>query len=637
MSGLSTSLFLVAALLVASLLLALVLAVQLHAQRARCRIADEQKAARESELENVLGQLQVARERSSISENRFRILFDLAPVGIAVSELRSGRFLHANDAFVEPTGFSRAEVQQFDFPVLFPKALPEQELLNVCDDKGRFGPVESVCALRNGETLPVLIAGIVVRDEQGLPVVWSIVQDISARKIAEARAAEAAMRDKLTGLANRDRFNDQLDAAMRRVRKGKQERLCVLFLDFDRFKIVNDTLGHDAGDDLLKQIADRLRKTLRSSDEHEGSGNLIARFGGDEFVILINDLRSTADAEMIANRLLNALAPAYRVKGQEITSTASIGIVTTDNAAESTQEMVRNADVAMYEAKRSGRGCAVLFNEAMHTRLARQLEIESGLRKALGTSELWLAYQPVVDLQTGSMVYAEALARWTHPVLGEVSPAEFIVVAEERGLIAELGDWVLEESCRQLRAWIDTAPDRVPERISVNISRQQLTQGDVLVDRVLEVLSVYNLPASSLQLEITENEVMYDTETVYRMIERLQKQGVRVAMDDFGTGSSSLACLRQFQFDSVKIDRSFLADLGGSPETLAVLHATVNLIENLGMESVAEGVETATQAGLLQSLGCRFAQGYLYSKPVPAETLIYGDPGESGQSVLAAG
>jgi len=560
----------------------------------------------------------------SLDDDHYRSLFELAPIGVGLHDVETGQFLEVNDALIALTGFSREELLAMTFDGLVPGDATGEVESSRFETQERFGPVESECCRKEEGPIPVLLAGILANDGKGRTLAWSLVQDISARKEMESRVAESAMLDRLTGLANRARFNEQLKAAMTRIRNEEQQILCVLFLDFDRFKLVNDTMGHDAGDDLLRQIALRLRGSLRTSDamSSDYDGNLIARFGGDEFVIVINDLKRRGDAVTIAERLLNALAPTYKVKGQEVNSSASIGIVTTENPAETPENIVRNADVAMYEAKRSGRGCAVVFNEHMHTRLARRVTLESGLRKALGTSQLSLVYQPIVDLQTGRMVFAEVFPRWSHPELGEVPTDEFIKVAEDRGLIVPLEDWILNESCRQLRRWMDENPANAPGMMCVNLSRVQFAQGSALVARIREILETNRLAPQCLQLEVTESSIAHDPDAARVVIEGFRSLGVRIAMDDFGTGTSSLACLREFRFDSVKIDRTFLADLTASRDMLAVLHTTVNLVENLGMASIAEGVESATQAALLQSLGCRYAQGYLYSEPVPAALIF---------------
>lgn len=560
------------------------------------------------------------------SEGKFRGLFELSPVGIALNDFRTGQFLEVNDALLAPTGYTREEFLALSYWDVTPLSYASQEQVQIhaMEQSGRYGPYEKEYIRKDGSRYPVLLSGMLMVDAGGREVIWSLVQDISHRKAMESELTEAARCDKLTGLANRTLLMARLQRSIERVRAGHQERFAVLFLDFDHFKLINDTLGHEAGDELLRQISVRLRRTLRAADamsDDEG-GNLVARFGGDEFVVLINDLHDGTAAERLAERLLNALAPAYAIAGRELHSTASIGIVTSDQCLESAEAVIRNADVAMYEAKRSGRACSVIFNEAMHVRLTRHVTIESGLRKALGTSELSLVYQPIVDLQTGRMVSVEALVRWHHPVLGTISPGEFIPIAEDSGLIVPLGDWVLQEACRQLVQWRRESPQLAPASVSVNVSRAELALGPRLLRRIREVLVQTGLPPRCLQLEVTEREVMRDSTASHELMHQLRAIGVRLAMDDFGTGTSSLGCLKDYPFDTIKIDRSFVSDLADSRDVLAVIHATITLVENLGMASVAEGVETPAQVAILQSLGCRYAQGYHFARPVPPGELL---------------
>jgi predicted signal transduction protein with EAL and GGDEF domain len=363
---------------------------------------------------------------------------------------------------------------------------------------------------------------------------------------------------------------------------------------------------------------------MRAADTigSDATGNVVARFGGDEFLLLINDLNVHSDAKVVAQRLLDALAPAYNIFGSELRSTASVGIVTSDQSQVSAEDILRNADVAMYEAKRAGRACSVIFNEAMHTRLARHVAIEADLHKAIGTDELSLVFQPIVELDSGRMVSAEALLRWNHPQLGQIPPSEFIPIAEDSGLIVTLGQWVLTEACKAFVRWRQLDPQRAPQTVSVNISRAELALGSQLLERVLGTLESIGMSPQCLQLEVTEREVMRNPETSLAVMRELRRLGIHLAMDDFGTGTSSLRFLQEYPFDTIKIDRSFVKDLNTGSDVLAVIHATVGLIENLGMASLAEGIEEPAQLAILQSLGCRFAQGYLFSRPVTAERLL---------------
>jgi EAL domain-containing protein (putative c-di-GMP-specific phosphodiesterase class I) len=311
-------------------------------------------------------------------------------------------------------------------------------------------------------------------------------------------------------------------------------------------------------------------------------------------------------------------------------STASVGIVTSQTGDEDAETIVRNADLAMYEAKHAGRACAVFFNDDMHTRLTRNLTIETSLREALGTEQLSLVYQPIVELDTGRRSSVEALIRWKHPTLGAISPGEFVPVAEESGLIVPVGEWVMRESCAALARWQKLDPDKAPRVVSVNVSRAELAQGQRLLDGVRAALDAAGLPPQSLQLEVTEREVMRDPEASLALMHRLREIGVRLAMDDFGTGTSSLGCLREYPFDVIKIDRSFINGLSAGPDTLAVIHATITLVENLGKCSVGEGVETAEQLAILQSLGCHYAQGYFLGRPMPESDVV-----ETERTVIA--
>jgi diguanylate cyclase (GGDEF)-like protein len=493
--------------------------------------------------------------------------------------------------------------------------------------------------LGNGETRHLKATAQVRHDSTGQPLrMVGVTFDITKRKVLESQLIDAAQRDKLTGLANRAVFMERLADAVVRVRQGEQPFFAVLFLDFDRFKLVNDALGHKAGDELLRQIARRLQRELRASDTFadNGAGNVVSRCGGDEFLLLINDLKTARDATRIAERLLNALAPAFVILGSEVHSSASIGIVTSHHGELSAEDVVRNADVAMYEAKRAGRACSVVFNEAMHEQLTRHVTIETNLRRAIGTAELYLVYQPIVELSTGLMVSAEALVRWNHPVLGAITPAEFIPVAEESGLIVALGKWVQREACQALATWRAQDPQGAPRTISVNVSRAELALGRKLLDQLQVTLEQVGLPADCLQLEVTEREVMRNPEMFHELMRDLQALGIRIAMDDFGTGTSSLGLLRSYPFNTIKIDQSFVKDLTTSRDVLAVIHATINLVENLGMASLAEGVEEPAQVAILQSLGCRYAQGYLFSRPMAPGSLLTAIPRPSASAPAEA-
>jgi diguanylate cyclase (GGDEF)-like protein/PAS domain S-box-containing protein len=551
------------------------------------------------------------------SEGKFRSLFERSPMGICLTDFRSRRFLQANETLLAFSGYSREQFLQLSFEELVLPPAADALVAHVAQPESGFRH-------KGGSVCPVLISGIHMTDSRGRDVVWTFVQDISQRKAFESELAAAARRDRLTGLANRTAFMERLQTAVARVRNGQQSNFAVFFLDFDRFKVVNDAMGHQAGDELLVMIAERLRKVMRASDNNaEGDlANLIARFGGDEFLVLLNDLERADDAPRVAERILSSLLPTYSIRGRDVHSSASVGIVTSERCSDDAETVIRNADLAMYEAKRAGRSCCVVFNDDMHVRLSRSLLIETNLRHALGTPQITLAYQPIVELTTGKHTSVEALIRWNHPTLGPIAPAEFIPVAEESGLIAAMGEWVMREACAAMSRWRRTNPAEAPHVISVNVSRAELNQGQLLLQNVRAALAAADLPAECLLLEITESEVMRDSVASKALMHSLHEIGVRLAMDDFGTGTSSLGCLRDYPFDVIKIDRSFVNDLATGPDTLAVIHATITVIENLGKTSVAEGVETAEQLAILQSLGCHYAQGYYLGRPVPESQVL---------------
>jgi diguanylate cyclase (GGDEF)-like protein len=449
---------------------------------------------------------------------------------------------------------------------------------------------------------------------------------IAAREAAQGATAArlAARQDKLTGLANRTAFVEQLQQHVADVRDGTGPAFAVMFLDFDHFKYVNDTLGHDAGDELLRQIAQRLRTSLGA---HAPSGperrhHVVARFGGDEFVILLDDMASEEDARTAADQLIRDLAPTYTLRGVDVSSTASIGIVHSAAADDEAETMLTNSDVAMYEAKRSGRGCYVVFDDAMRRRITRVLQLERSLLGAIGTPQVRLTYQPVVELDSGRLVAVEALLRWNHPMLGEVPPAEFVAMAEDTGLIVPLGEWVINEACRQLAEWQHDDPVRAPQAISVNVSAAELALGPRFVERVRNALAAAGLAAHGLQIEIPERDLVRDSAATKTLLEQLRAVGVRLAMDEFGTGPGSLAALSSWPFDSVKMARSFVHGLATNRDVMALAHATLTLVENLGMSSVAQGVEDPAQLAILQSFGCRYAQGRLLGVPVEASDVI---------------
>jgi len=439
--------------------------------------------------------------------------------------------------------------------------------------------------------------------------------DITERKALEGRLAHQATHDALTGLPNRALLLDRLDWALARARRDGLS-CAVLFVDLDRFKDVNDTLGHDAGDRLLVTVAARLRDSLRDNDT-------LARLGGDEFAVLLEGT-DAGEATQAATRILAALALPLALDGHLFRLTASIGIAPGYADHARPEEVLRDADIALYRAKDAGRAGYALFDPAMQAQLVARLDLERDLRHALERDEFVLHYQPLVAVPDGRIVGVEALVRWRHPSRGLLGPGAFIPLAEETDLIVPLGRWVLEEACRQLRAWHETSAGASALTISVNVAAGQLRSSALLVD-VARALATTGLPPGCLQLEITESAAMADAAATIVVLQELKDLGVRLALDDFGTGYSSLAYLKRFPVDALKIDRAFVDGLGETAahglEDEAIVEVVLGVARALKLEVTAEGVETAAQLTRLRALGCAMAQGYLFARPLPAAEL----------------
>jgi diguanylate cyclase (GGDEF)-like protein len=420
----------------------------------------------------------------------------------------------------------------------------------------------------------------------------------------------AAFHDALTGLPNRSLFIDHLRVALMRARQNPDYLFCVLFLDLDRFKNINDSLGHPSGDELLILVARRLEACIRPTD-------MVARFGGDEFAILLDAMQDPADAARVAEKVQLAISAPFKLHNHEAVTTASIGLALSASTYTEAEDIVRDADTAMYRAKDNGKARYEIFDTTMHTRAVTRLRMESDLRRALEKQELSVYYQPIVSVASGELYGFEALVRWLHPERGMISPTEFIPLAEETGLILPLGLNVLREACCQLQKWQQQSVSNRGLTISVNLSGKQLTQSD-LIEKVAGVVSESGIEPSQLRLEITESVVMENAEAAAITLAKLRGLGVRLSIDDFGTGYSSLSYLNRFPVDTLKIDRSFIARMSQGDENLEVVKTIVTLARNLGMDVVAEGVETEDQLAQLGHLKCEYAQGYLFSKPLDA-------------------
>jgi diguanylate cyclase (GGDEF)-like protein len=423
----------------------------------------------------------------------------------------------------------------------------------------------------------------------------------------------AAFHDSLTGLPNRAMFTQLLKAEIESSKGTKEHAFAVLFLDLDRFKNINDSLGHTHGDLLLVAFAERLERTLRPVDT-------LARFGGDEFAILISGMADSTDAVRVAQRIQDELSQPFVLDKNSTFATASIGIALSSSGYDKPDDILRDADTAMYRAKENGKARYELFDHDMHARAVSRLQLESDLRQAVEKNEFSVFYQPIVCLQTGRLAGFEALVRWNHPRRGLVSPADFIPVAEETGLIVPIGEWVLAEACRRVREWQIASPGHRSLSLSVNLSARQVAQPNIL-DRIKEALDNSKLSPHCLKLEITESVVMENAEAAALMFKQLRSLGVQLSIDDFGTGYSSLSYLHRFPLNYLKIDRSFVARLTTENDN-AIVRTISTLARNLGMEVIAEGIETEEQYRELRTLGCEYGQGYLFSQPVGTDSVL---------------
>ena len=546
------------------------------------------------------------------SEQRYKSLFEHNPNAVYSFDL-AGTFTSANPACETVSGYRVDELVGSSFVSLI-----------VPEDRDRA--MESFQAAAAGEAQADEIA---IQHQQGhrvelhvtkMPIVvdgeivgvYGVAKDITERRELERQLEHRAFHDALTGLPNRALFMDRLGHALAR-RDRSPESVAVMFLDLDRFKIINDSLGHERGDVLLVAATGRVRRCLRA-------GDTLARHAGDEFTLLVEDLHSTDDAIALAERIVGELNVPFKIEGNEVMVTASIGIAMLESADEWPGRLLRKADVAMYRAKERGRNRYALFDADTAGRSLSRLDFEAELRAALERREFVLHYQPNLAVDTRTPVGVEALVRWMHPERGLLAPAEFISVMEESGLIVALGRYVIEEACAQARQWQERCPASTELFIAVNISALDLDHDD-LVHHVTDALARYDLDPGRLVLEITERVIMEEPEVVMGTLERLKAIGVRIAIDDFGTGYSSLAYLKRLPVDILKVDRMFVDGLGKSAEDGAIVAAIIGLANTLGLSSVAEGVETEEQLVVLQELGCDVAQGFHLATPLDGDGL----------------
>ena len=556
--------------------------------------------------------LQRPLERLEALHLRERLIFQAAPEGILWVDPR-GVILLANPAMETLSGYSPQELTGKNVDIFLPDhlRLHHAELMRshfMQPDLKAMGLMDLTLMRRDGQILPVDIA-LGHWNDEGTPYAIVYIRDITERKQFENSLKHQATHDELTGLPNRWLFRLQLDQALARAARACLQ-VAVVFIDLDHFKNVNDSFGHSAGDSLLVQAGERMQRVLRENDT-------LARMGGDEFAVLLPDLITPNDAIGVANKLLATLKSTYVLKGNEVHSGASVGLAFYPTDAQASETLLRYADMAMYQAKANGRGIYAFYSQEMDQSASENMQLHAQLKEAMAQNGLQLHYQPQVDVQTGAIVGAEALLRWFDPVLGQMSPARFIPVAEATGLILPLSEWVLETACRQISAWMQAG---TPLRVAVNISAQQFRQRDLPV-QVRRALSLTGAQAQWLDIEITESLAMTHPEQSRLQLDALVAMGCRVALDDFGTGYSSLAYLKKLPIHKIKIDKTFLDGIPDDLSDVVISRTIIVLAKSLGMALIAEGVETQAQLAFLRLHGCETYQGWLFAKAMDADSL----------------
>ena len=538
--------------------------------------------------------------------------FDNAAIGMAVVSI-DGSWLQVNEALCKLLGYSEQELRAMSFQRLtHPDDLRHVQsyIQRVIEGYIQSHEQEKRYIHEQGHTVWVQWHVSLLKDsESGAKRLFFQVQDITDRKLAEEKLTQ----DTLTGLPNRARFYDLLKLRIARKPASKAKHCAVLMLDVDRFKLVNDSLGSASADQLLLQIAQRVKTCMRQND-------VLARVGGDEFAMLLDDVSGEDEASSVATRIQQALAISFNLLGQEVYSTLSIGIALGSDYDDDVSDMLRDAETAMHRAKARGKARYEVFGNDMHGELMSRLKMETDLRRACERDELFVDYQPIVSLQNRTLIGFEALVRWRHPDVGLVPPKEFIPLAEETGLILSIGQTVLRSACRKAREWQETYPSAPPLFVSVNLSVKQFNEPG-LVENIAELLEESKLPPRCLKLEITESVFSDNIEAAVKLLTQLRNLGVQLSIDDFGTGYSSLSYLQRFPIDTLKIDRSFVMQMMENEENLAIVRTIVALAQNLGMDVVAEGVETEDQLRLLRKLECENGQGYLFSTPLGGRQL----------------
>jgi diguanylate cyclase (GGDEF)-like protein/PAS domain S-box-containing protein len=545
------------------------------------------------------------------SEERLRTVFDSVSDALVVYDIAAGTIIDANPCALEMFGYTRDELMKLDLRVLLAGVAPytHEDAMPVLKAaaSGTALTVEWSCVAKDGHGLWIEVS---LRKAQfsGRAVLLATARDVTDRRRSNEQVTYMARHDGLTGLANRTVFVEALQQAIERAKRGA-ESFAVLYLDLDHFKDVNDTLGHPIGDLLLCSLADRLRSTIRGTDT-------AARFGGDEFAIIMPGISEPLDVTALADKLLQSISIPYNIQGREIRSGASVGIAIYGPDAPTAEALLSQADVALYRAKAEGRGTCRFFTDDMDAEVNTRVQLAAELREAIVDGQLSLDYQPQIDVDTGRIIGVEALARWHHPTRGLVLPDVFVPVAEHAGIIVALGRWALQAACRQMKQWIDA--DIAPPLIAVNVSGLQFKTPFELEHEIAAILTETGVPAQRLELELTESVLMDVSRDHNTMLQRLRRCGHRIAIDDFGSGYSSLEYLARFPVDRIKIAQGFIVGLMSSSSNRVIVKAAIGLAHDLNLDVVVEGVETVEQLDLIRSWGCRKVQGYYFSKSLAA-------------------
>lgn len=550
----------------------------------------------------------LAEEALKESEERYRDLIENANDIIYTIDLH-GRFTSLNKAGQRALGISQEEARGKTLASIVPPEFQKTivKMMKQYDETTSRTDFEIDVMNADGERLTLEVRNRIVTHE-GKPVgIQGIARNISERKWAEEQLRFNAMHDALTGLPNRTLLLNQLRQAIARKHRNPNHKYAALFLDIDRFKVINDSLGHLVGDKLLIGVAETLKKCIRTVDT-------VSRLGGDEFVVLLDEVGGIHDAVNVAKRILESLAQPFMIEGDEIYTTTSIGITSSESNYKLPEEVLRDADTAMYRAKSMGKNCYQIFDQEMYVNAAKVLKTETDLRRALERHEFQLHYQPIVSLEDGRIIEFEALLRWNHPEHGMIAPSEFVPIAEDTGLIVPIGNWVIEEACRQLKTWQADGEHR-ELLMSINLSPKQIARED-LAGVIAATLAKTNVSPGNLNLEITESAIMENSKIAESLLRQLKELGVWLTTDDFGTGYSSLSYLHKFPIDRLKIDRSFVWDMESLDKNSEIIQTILTLAASLGMEVVAEGIETIEQLTMLRNLNCKFGQGFYFSRAV---------------------